>query len=145
MRIICIGFVCCLFSIASFAQVVLYVDAGSRAPWGNREELLVNKNGKVLYYLVNEKGDIVDSAITNITLQQITSFFQQASQNGFFKLDSIYDGGVADGSGIYMSMNDNGSMHHVSVLNTNVPAVTELLTLLKSMLEPKNIRIRYQP
>ena len=141
-KIFFIVFYCCL-SLAGLSQAVLYINAGSRAAWGNNQELTIDHKGTCRYYLREVNGPIKDSSVFSITTQQLQSFFSKAEQSGFFGLKKKYDGKVVDGAGIYISMNSAGKKHQVSLVNTDQPVINELVTLLNTMLVPFNIRINY--
>jgi hypothetical protein len=49
----------------------------------------------------------------------------------------------ADGAGIYISMNSAGKLKSVHAVNTDVPAINELIGFLNNMLAPYRIRIYY--
>jgi hypothetical protein len=74
---------------------------------------------------------------------QLDSFFRKAEATGFFSLNSRYDGGARDGAGIYISLNSSGRKHSVQLINTDVPAVNELITWLNGILASRRIRIYY--
>lgn len=124
-------------------QPVIFINAGSRANHGNHQELTIDKNGAVRYFLRQLNGTAIDSVKFNLTSQQLDSIFQKAESVGFFNLQNNYQSGALDGAGIYISMNSSGKMHNVSLNNIDVPAINELITQLNSMLRPQRIRIYY--
>ena len=134
---------CCCLSLASFSQAVLFINAGSRAAWGNQQELTIDSKGNCRYYLRELNGPVKDSSKFSITTQQLQNFFSKANESGFFTLNNEYKGKAVDGAGIYISMNNAGIKHFVRLVNTDVPVVNELVTLLNTILKPYNIIINY--
>lgn len=134
---------CCCISFAATSQAVLFINAGSRAAWGNNQELLIDAAGKGTYYLKEVNGPVKDSVVFNITTLQLQNFFSKAEELGFFNLNNNYNGKAVDGAGIYISMNSSGKKHYVKVTNTDQPVINELVTLLNTLLAGYNIRINY--
>ncbi len=134
---------CSCLSLAGLSQAVLYINAGSRAAWGTNQDITIDAKGNGRYYVREMNGPVKDSVIFSITTQQLQSFFSTADQSGFFNLNTEYKGKAVDGAGIYISMNSAGKKHHVQLVNTDVPAINKLVTLLNTMLAPFNILINY--
>lgn len=137
---VCAGF---FFSMAAVCQTVLFINAGSRASYGQQQELLVDANGNCRYRLGTVNGPVKDSSSFALLPGQLDSLFRKAVETGFFSLQHNYDGGAADGAGIYISMNHAGQQHYVQLKNTDVPAINQFITLLNTMLAPRQIRINY--
>jgi hypothetical protein len=142
-NILLIIFFSCYYSITGFGQTVFFVNAGSRASWGTVQELLIDVSGNCRYYLREVNGPVKDSSRFDITKQQLESLFAKAEESGFFNLNKIYNGGAADGAGIYISLNSSGKKHQVQLVNTDVPAVKDLIATLNTLLEPQKIIINY--
>lgn len=137
---------CLACSISYFpaqSQVVLQINAGSRAPFGDYQSLLVNLNGECSYKLVTVNGPVKDSSRFTIAKSQLDSIFSKAEQIGFFQLNNKYDGGRVDGAGILIAMNSSGKKKSVQVLNVDVPQVNELVAFINRILQPQKIRIDY--
>ncbi len=130
-------------ALSGSAQVVFFINAGSRAGHGQVQEILIDKSGNGSYRLREQNAGVKDSALFTLGPSQMDSLFREAEQNGFFSLNNKYDGGAADGAGIYISLNASGRSHAVELLNTDQPPVNRLVTLLNRMLTPRNIRINY--
>ena len=137
---LCLG---CLLSTTGSAQVVIYINAGSRANHGQLQDLFIEQNGNCRYRLSEVNAGVKDSASFSLSAAQMDSIFRKASETGFFSLNNKYDGGAADGAGIYISINSSGRKHAVELLNTDQPAINQLVSLLNTMLAPRNIRINY--
>lgn len=137
------GFGILLSSGIVCGQVVVQINAGSRAPYGTNQDLYINANGKTSYYKGEINKPIKDSATFYISKSSLDSFFKKAEQVGFFNLNSKYDGGFADGAGIFISLNSSGKNHSVDLLNEDIPQINELIALLNSFLAPHKIRIYY--
>jgi hypothetical protein len=142
-RLVFILIVLLFIPAVSDAQPVVFINAGSRANYGNHQELTIDAQGNCRYYLRDVNGVSKDSSFFSITRQQLDSFFQKANAVGFFQLNAKYDVGAVDGAGIYISMNSSGRKHSVQVLNTDVSAVNELIAWLNALLAPRQIRIYY--
>lgn len=132
-----------LFSVAAISQTVFFINAGSRANHGRQQELLIDQNANCRYRLSDVNGLVKDSASFSLLPGQLDSLFRNADETGFFSLNRRYDGGAADGAGIYISLNYSGRKYSVELLNTDLPAINRLVTLLNAMLAPRNIRINY--
>ena len=139
---VCILCGCCL-SLAAQSQIVFFINAGSRASYGNHQELLIDTKGLCKYRLSEVNGAVKDSASFTISRQQLDSIFQKAEQVGFFNLNKKYESGAVDGAGILISMNSSGRKHSVQLVNIDQPAIKEIVTLVNSMLAPRRIRINY--
>ena len=142
LQLICIS-ICCLLTLSAASQPVVFINAGSRASYGNHQELLIDSKGAVRYYLRELNGATKDSSSFSITPQQLDSFFRKAEQIGFFTLNNKYESGAVDGAGIYISMNSSGKKHNVQLVNIDLPAINDLIGFLNTMLTPHRIRIYY--
>lgn len=130
-------------AITARSQVVVQVNAGSRAPWGTNQNLFIDQQGHCVFYLKDIQGPVKDSSSFDIPVSQLSSFLDKAKQVGFFNLREKYNGDLADGAGIFLSLNSAGQKHSVELLNTDIPAVRELVAQLNSILAPRGIRINY--
>jgi len=136
-------FVCALVCSIAQSQTVIQVNAGSRAPYGNYQNLLISADGKCSYQLAQVNGPVKDSAHFTISSAQVDSLFTKAEQVGFFQLNAKYDAGYADGSGVMIAMNHSGNKKTVQLLNTDIPQINDWVTLLNHMLLPQKSRIYY--
>ncbi|WP_106529992.1 hypothetical protein [Chitinophaga niastensis] len=130
-------------AITARSQVVVQVNAGSRALWGTNQNLFIDQQGHCQFYLNEVRGTVKDSSSFNIPVSQLVSFLDKAKQVGFFNLKNKYDGGLADGSGIFLSLNNSGQKHYVELLNKDIPEVHELVVELNTILAPHGIKINY--
>ncbi len=134
----------CLNHFISNAQVVVYINAGSRANYGTTQELFIDANGQARYWKRNVNGPAVDSSVFMLSPVQLDSFFQKARQVGFFNLDAKYENEkLVDGSGILISLNHAGQKKSVSLRNQDQPKINELITWLNNSLTLQRIRIYY--
>lgn len=134
----------CFASIAFSQAPVVFVNSGSRAPYGTNQELTIWANGQCRYYNKEVNGPVKDSSVFSISTATLDSLFTKAEQLGFFQLNHGYTNTkVVDGSGIYISMNYKGRKKRVDTRNTDVPAVTELVKWLNERLLAKGIAIKY--
>jgi hypothetical protein len=142
-RTLLVLFICASFFMAK-SQVVVYINAGSRAHYGTTQELFIDANGQARYWKRNVNGPGIDSSVFNLTRPQLDSFFQKATQVGFFSLNATYEkSNLVDGSGILISVNHAGQKKSVSVRNQDLPAINELITWLNTILAPQRLRIYY--
>lgn len=132
-----------LLSVSVQAQVVFFINAGSRTSYGDNQELMIDANGNARYYLRELNGPTKDSSQFNIGKTLLDSIFLKAQAVGFFNLNTRYDGGAKDGAGIYISMNNAGRIHSVHVINTDVSAINEFMNWLNTILASRRIRINY--
>ena len=128
---------------AARSQVVVQINAGSRALWGTNQNLFIDQKGHCQFYLSEVRGSVKDSSSFIIPVSQLDSFLAKAEQVGFFNLNDKYDGGLADGAGIFISLNSSGKKHSVDLLNKDLPPIHELITYLNIILAPHRIRINY--
>ena len=47
-------------SLSAWSQTVVFINAGSRAAWGNQQQLLVDAGGDARYYLREVNGPAKD-------------------------------------------------------------------------------------
>jgi len=134
---------CCAAGIASSQAPVVFINTGSRAPYGTNQELTIGINGQCKYYLKEVNGPIKDSSSFSISATQLDSLFTKARQLGFFSLNNSYHSTKVDGGGVYISMNHNGDKKRVDVRNTDVPAINELMAWVNGMLAPRGISIKF--
>jgi hypothetical protein len=125
------------------AQAVLFINAGSRAAYGDQQELTIDSKGNGRYYLRQVNGPVKDSVFFSISPQQLQSFFNKAETAGFFSLNNEYKGKAVDGAGIYISMNNAGKKHYVALANTDLLVINELVSMLNDILATYKIRINY--
>jgi len=142
-RLLFILFFCAVIVFCAQSQAVVYINAGSRALTGTTQDLVIFNNGQCRYVLSEVDGTVKDSSSFSITKQQLDSFFVKASQVGFFNLNNKYESNLADGAGIYISIDKNGQVKAVQLHNTDVSAVNELITWLNRILVPHKILINY--
>ena len=142
-KLIFLAWCCCLLPLSLLSQVVFFVNAGSRANYGNQQELSIDTKGGCRYVLRELTGKAKDSLSFSFTSTQMDSLFRKAEQVGFFNLETTYKDSSADGAGVYVSMNSAGKLKSVNVVNTDVPAINELIGFLNNMLAPHRIRIYY--
>ena len=128
---------------AQKAPIVIQVNAGSRAPYGTVQNLLVDASGRCSYNVDDVTGLQVSSSKFNISKVQVDSFLKKANDIGFFKLQPTYSEGY-DGSGVFMSLNYAGHKYHVDLINRSVPEITTLLDMLNGFLAPRKVRIDYE-
>lgn len=133
--------ICCAADLQ--AQPVLFINAGSRAAYGQQQELIIDNNGNCRYRLREVNGLIKDSSVFSISRVQLDSIFKKADEADFFSLNQKYTGDAKDGAGIYISLNSSGRKHSVQLVNTDQPAIHELIDLVNTLLAPQNIRINY--
>jgi hypothetical protein len=134
---------CWLLPLSLLSQVVFFINAGSRAHHGNQQELSIDSKGSCRYYLREVNGKAKDSLSFNFSSTQMDSLFRKTEQVGFFNLETKYQDSSADGAGIYISVNSAGRLKSVHVVNTDVPAINELIGFLNNLLVPHRIRIYY--
>lgn len=127
---------------AAQSKPVVFVNAGSRAPSGIQQELMIFPNGLCKYYAGEVNGMLKDSAAFNITAAQLQSFFTKATSVGFFELQEQYSG-KTDGTGVYISLNHNGRKKKVYVANVQVLAVDALMKHLNSLLAARAVYLNY--
>ncbi len=135
--------VLCSLATASTAQLVVQIDAGSRASYGFIQSLSIDKNGKCQYvkYDVSTSA-IKDSSSFSITPTQLSGFLNKAESSGFFSLNQEYHKGV-DGAGIFIALNKGGKKGSVDLKNTDLPAINSLIATLNTILESRKITIYY--
>jgi hypothetical protein len=134
---------CWLLPLSLLSQVVFFINAGSRANYGNHQELSIDSKGSCRYFLREVNGKAKDSISFNLSSAQMDSLFRKADQLGFFNLQANYQDSSSDGAGIYISMNSAGRLKSVNLVNADVPAINELISFLNNMLAPNRIRIYY--
>ena len=127
---------------AQKAPIVIQFNAGSRAPEGTVQSLLIDAAGHCTYSVDDVTGASLSQTDFSIKQAQVDSLLKKAYDLGFFKLQEQYRKGY-DGSGIFVSMNYAGQKHHVDVTNTSVPEINTLVNVLNTMIASKNIKINY--
>ena len=125
------------------SQIVFQVNAGSRAPWGTNQNLLVEKSGHCTYSLTEVNGPVKNSSSFDIPLSQLDALLAKAEELGFFRLKDKYDAGYSDGAGIFIAMRSSGKKHSVQLLNMDIPQINQLVSYLNRILEPHKIHIYY--
>jgi hypothetical protein len=132
-----------ILASALHAQVVVQIDAGSRAPYGDIQSLTIDKKGKCKYLKYDVASHIInDSASFTITPTQLNDFLTKAETEGFFSLKEEYLRGL-DGSGIFIAINKDGKKRSVNVKNVEVPQIRTLLAELNTIMQAKKITIDY--
>ena len=129
--------------ISASAQLVVQIDAGSRAPWGDIQSLTIDNKGKCRYMKYDVSTNAIkDSSSFFITEGQLQDFLKKADESGFFTLNKEYHRGV-DGAGIFIAINSNGKKNGVDLKNTDVATVNTLVAFLNNILQTKKIKIYY--
>lgn len=129
--------------ISASAQLVVQIDAGSRAPYGDIQSLTIDKKGKCRYVKYDVSTNAIkDSSSFFITEGQLQDFMKKADDAGFFRLEDNYVRGV-DGAGIFISLNNGINKKGVNVKNTDVAAVNTVVEFLNTILQSRKIRIYY--
>lgn len=135
----------CIACMASSQAPVVFINAGSRAPYGTNQELTIWPNGQCRYYSKEINGPVKDSSVFSISIATLDSFFIKADQLGFFQLNLGYTNDkIVDGSGIYISMSYKSRKKRVDARNTNVPVIMELVEWLNRRIASNGIIIKYK-
>lgn len=143
-RIISLLILWCMFTSHARSQIIFQVNAGSRAPYGSNQNFLIDTKGHCSYNVTDVNGPVSNAASFTITSSQLAALLAKGEELGFFKLKDKYDGGFADGAGIFIAMRSSGKSHSVQLLNTDVPAINQLVNYLNNnILDLHHIRIYY--
>ena len=122
---------------------LLYISMPAPEPAMEITRILPFTQMVAVFILCATNGERKDSSSFQISKSQLDSFFLKAEQTGFFNLNARYDGGLADGAGILISMNNGGRKHSVHLINTDVPAINELINWFNTLLDVHQLRIYY--
>jgi len=136
-------FWCLFITVTAQSQVVIQVNAGSRAPYGTYQSLFIDRKGHCSFSLNEMSGKVLDSSFFNIPVSQVDSLLNNAERLGFFNLNERYNGDRADGAGIFISLDRSGRRHSVDLLNKDLAPVHTLVDQLNAVLAPHRIRINY--
>ena len=131
------------FSIEVSSQNVFQVNAGSRAPYGKYQNLVIDITGKCTFTFSEVNGKIIETSSFNITAAELNSLYGEAEKIKFFELNEKYDGGYSDGYGVFVAMRRGNRKHYVSLVNIEIPEINQLIKFLNNILKPHNIRIYY--
>ncbi len=117
--------------------------AGSYAPWGTNQLLLIDSLGSVAFYQSDLDSPGVDSIFALLDPLEIQAIYDTVTAVGFFSLDTLYDIGARDGSGISLWSAASGTEHSVEAINIAVPEVNRIVWTLNTILEPFGIQLNY--
>ena len=123
------------FSIEAFS--------GSYAPWGSNQYLTVDASRNMGFYWSSLDSDDGDSVLTTITLAEAQAVYDTVMAVNFFALDSLYDSGDADGSGVILRITASGTVHSVEVKNMSVAQVNRVVTTINTLLGPYGVFLKY--
>lgn len=117
--------------------------AGSYAPWGMNELLVIDTLGNVSFWKSDLQAASGDSIFATLTTQQQQAIYDTISAVGFFGLNPLYDSGAIDGSGVSIYVERGGSVHSVEARNISIAAVNRIVKTLNAILGPLGIGLNY--
>lgn len=119
----------------------LEIFCGSRAPWGINQHVKIDNSGHLEYFEFDIASNSKSSVSTmSLSTVQLEALYSKANSEGFFALNSIYDSGALDGSGISIYIKaDNGDEKLVEDYNFPVPAINEIVKLLNTYLQSSGL------
>ena len=88
-KILFLIFIAGAIHIRASSQYVIHINAGSRAPYGTYQNLLIELNGRCSYQVREVNGRIKDSMAFSISKSQFDSIFVKAEQSGLLQIDYI--------------------------------------------------------
>ena len=101
--------------------------AGSYAPWGTNEFLVIDTLGHVSFWKSDLEIAGGDSVFVTLTSQQQQAIYDTVNAVAFYSLNLKYDSGAEDGSGVSIYVQRGGVAHAVEVRNIAVAAVNRLV------------------
>jgi hypothetical protein len=125
------------------ADFKIEVYSGSYAPWGINQLLTIQPSGEVSFYQSDVDEDYVDSLFTVLDSLTMVAIYDTVLAVGFFGLDSLYESGAVDGSGIALRITAMGTAHEVEAVNIAVDEVNRLALYLNSVLASAGMEIKY--
>jgi len=123
------------FSVSAFA--------GSYAPWGRNQLLLIDSLGHVAFWESDLDSPGVDSIFALLDPQEMQTIYDTVTTVGFFSLDTLYHSGALDGSGIYLYITASGTKHSVESVNIGVPEVNRIARTINAVLDTFGIQLKY--
>jgi hypothetical protein len=117
--------------------------SGSYAPWGFNQSLTIEPTGEVSFYQMTLNENDTDSAFAALDSATMHAIYDTVVAINFFALDSVYDLGALDGSGIVFRITSDGMVHSVETINIAVPEINRLALYLNSILVSEGIEIKY--
>jgi hypothetical protein len=97
----------------------------------------------VSFYQSDVDEDYVDSLFTVLDSLTMVAIYDTVLAVGFFGLDSLYESGAVDGSGIALRITAMGTAHEVEAVNIAVDEVNRLALYLNSVLASAGMEIKY--
>ncbi|MCJ7577615.1 MAG: hypothetical protein MUO91_04110 [candidate division Zixibacteria bacterium] len=117
--------------------------AGSYAPWGMAQALAITSDGHVYFFQSELDSPDVDSIFALLAPLELRAIYDTVMAVGFFSLDTLYDSGEVDGSGILLHITASGTEHAVQAKNIAVPEVNRIVWTLNAILQPFGIELDY--
>jgi len=121
----------------------LQVYAGSNAPWGTTQSLLVEESGKTTYYLTEVgKGDLDTSSFT-LTKAELNRLSETLKKMNYYKLSRNYNEESVDGLRLTVIAEKGSSKNAVTWENFRTKETKLLLDNVNAILKKRNIEITY--
>gem|GEM_PF-4530301 len=132
----------CSLSMAQ-KNYFLQVYAGSNAPWGTTQSLLVEESGKTTYYLTEVgKGDLDTSSFT-LTKAELNRLSETLKKMNYYKLSRNYNEESVDGLRLTVIAEKGSSKNAVTWENFRTKETKLLLDNVNAILKKRNIEITY--
>lgn len=125
------------------SDFTLIVFAGSYAPWGTNQSLVIDSLWNVSFYQSELPSGDVDSVFAVLDSFEMQAINDTVMTVNFFNLDTLYDSGAVDGSGIFLRIMASEMEHSVQAINITVPEVDRIVRTLNTILEPYGIKLNY--
>jgi hypothetical protein len=106
--------------------------------------LTIDSLGQVAFYEAEVDSPYdVDSLFGTLSSLEMEELYDTITAVGFFGLDSLYDSGVVDGSGITLQVNASATSYSVQAANIAVSEVNRIVWTLNGLLAPFGIELNY--
>ncbi len=121
----------------------LQVYAGSNAPWGTSQSLLVEEGGKTTYYLTEVgKGDLDSSSFT-LTKSELGKVNETLKKMNFYKLNAAYNEESVDGVALTVIAKKGQVENTVTWENIETKETKMLIDNVNAILKKRNIQLQY--
>jgi len=122
-----------------------YISAvsGSLAPWGEYQSITIAADGTVLFESTDIESGVTDSWDLLFTTEQMDDLYDTVYDMAFFNLDTLYDSGISDGTGITVNIRASGQTHKVSLDNYGLEEINRLIWFINNLIEPETPGLYY--
>lgn len=116
---------------------------GSYATWGGNYEFTIASDGTFEYYWSDLRSDATEEVVGILLQADLDAIYAEVVAADFFNLNSSYDGGMTDGSGIVLEVTASSVTHSVEVKNYLHVQMNDIVCAINTIIASFGVELKY--